>query len=208
MFRGGKIPKVKGKKYNDMFDMFTFLRDPNEIFGHVDFIKASDIGVTAEVTMKKEVKPSIFIPLRSASIMYDGMGHAISAIFDVDDKALDEVRTTLKKHTSSNFTSYNEMHKPDPAQKRKAREVLDWKLANPGLDFPIQSIINIEEVKEIQCSVCKAKIQPNAELHYVAKSCGLVSLFSGETEEVHHDAYDCPLCGSQILLGQRLKKLK
>ena len=74
--------------------------------------------------------------------------------------------------------------------------------------LPPQIKIDISELEEIQCKACKAKFQPNTEFHYVTKSLRLISPFSDVTEPVLHDAYDCPLCGSQIILGERLERLK
>lgn len=65
-------------------------------------------------------------------------------------------------------------------------------------------VIDIEDVEEIQCGVCKAKLMPNVELHYIAKSISN-GLFSSQ-HPVKYDAYDCPLCGCQIILGQRFEK--
>ena len=85
---------------------------------------------------------------------------------------------------------------------------VDDMLASNTVDFPKQIKIDVSELEEIQCKACKAKFQPNTEFHYVAKSRRLIAEFSDVTELVLHDAYDCPLCGAQIILGERLERLK
>lgn len=169
MLRGGKTAKIKDIKHDDRMDTFTFAHFLfGEPIGHVDAIKISEEGVTAEDTMKK--------------------------------------------HTPPNFTCYDAMHKQE--QKRRTPSWWDIKKGQNLFDIfdyienpPSPIVINTEELKEIQCSVCKAKMQPNAELHYVAISSKRTNPFY-TSEEALYDAYDCPLCGSQIILGQRLEKLK
>lgn len=211
MQRGAR--KIKNNKHNDRIDAFAFAYSLfGEPFGHVDAIKISEEGVTAKVTMKKEQpKPQLWLPLDSAEICYTGDGKAVAAVFDADDEALIPfgLKLSQQKHRPSTYQRILYQQEKFEEKRKEAFSWWDIKKANPGLmDMPSPVIINIEELKEIQCNVCKAKMQPNAELHYVVKSRGLVSLFSGETEETLHDAYDCPLCGSQIILGPRLEKLK
>lgn len=61
-------------------------------------------------------------------------------------------------------------------------------------------------MNQLECRVCGYKFNAIVERHYVArdniKSDAAVA-FSGEYEVKHYDAFDCPLCGSQIITQER-----
>lgn len=57
----------------------------------------------------------------------------------------------------------------------------------------------------LECEVCGTKFNAIAEKHYIARDTekiGLVASF-GVTEGNLYDAFDCPMCGSQILAKMR-----
>lgn len=53
----------------------------------------------------------------------------------------------------------------------------------------------------LECKVCGTKFQALAEKHYIAKDnarTGAIVVLSNDEEKIY-DAYDCPICGSQII---------
>lgn len=48
----------------------------------------------------------------------------------------------------------------------------------------------------LKCNVCSHEFSASAEKHYVARNNH--TLFGGE--EILYDAFDCPVCGCQIII--------
>lgn len=66
-------------------------------------------------------------------------------------------------------------------------------------------------IKKITCKVCGKVFYPKAE--YIARdrivNGGLINAVNGNSIEAkNYDAMDCPECGCQIVLKERLKKEK
>ena len=132
-------------------------------------------------------------------------------IFEADDEALMPilVHSTLKVRPSQRYATISKSMKEvvDYTAKQKNRSRRISEMLDVIDTLPQQIKIDVSELEEIQCNACKAKFQPNTEFHYVAKSKSRSNpLYIAD--ELLHDAYDCPLCGSQIILGERLERLK
>lgn len=57
----------------------------------------------------------------------------------------------------------------------------------------------------LECKVCGTKFKALAEKHYIAKDnarTGAIVVLSNDEEKIY-DAYDCPICGSQIIAQER-----
>ena len=72
----------------------------------------------------------------------------------------------------------------------------------PGMDE--------QKIKTIECKVCGNKIVPKKENKYVVKDRvsmgGLNNAFSGQYSEPKlYDAFDCDICGCQMVAKERLK---
>lgn len=58
----------------------------------------------------------------------------------------------------------------------------------------------------IKCKVCGCEFPPVAERHYIARdngNVGLVAAFQSNAEENIYDAFDCPMCGCQVVVNER-----
>jgi len=58
----------------------------------------------------------------------------------------------------------------------------------------------------LECKICGCKFHAIAERHYIARDNGksiLAVAFGSELEEKLHDAFDCPVCGCQIIAQER-----
>ena len=57
----------------------------------------------------------------------------------------------------------------------------------------------------LKCKICGTEFPAIKEKHYIARDnnrTGAVVVFSKDEEKIY-DAYDCPLCGSQIIAQER-----
>lgn len=60
------------------------------------------------------------------------------------------------------------------------------------------------------CKICGASFQPISAIHYIAREReerAFLDLSAGYREPKLYDAYHCPLCGSQVIAGERLPML-
>lgn len=58
----------------------------------------------------------------------------------------------------------------------------------------------------LECKVCGCKFNAIVEKHYVARDngkTGLAIAFSSTNEESLYDAFDCPMCGCQVIAKER-----
>lgn len=119
----------------------------------------------------------ILIPLTSAKIVWRGNGftpnNVESAVFEDDDPViLSFIHALLKLNDSLDFSS---------------------------ISFEIKETIDTTELKDITCRVCNAKFPPQKENRYIAEQTTL-SFMSGAST-MPHEAFDCPVCGCQNLVG-------
>ena len=56
-----------------------------------------------------------------------------------------------------------------------------------------------DKAQRIECSVCKAKIIPKKE-----ETIEQIGKYLGEVFVDRYDVMDCPVCGCQIKLGERI----
>lgn len=73
-------------------------------------------------------------------------------------------------------------------------------------------IPDMEPPKTLVCEVCGSKIVPNKDNRYTAtdRPCtgGLSNAITGSyTEPKEYEAYDCKICGCQLIVQERLKKV-
>ena len=57
----------------------------------------------------------------------------------------------------------------------------------------------------LKCKICGTEFPAIKERHYIARDnikTGAVVVFSKDEEKIY-DAYDCPMCGSQIIAQER-----
>lgn len=52
----------------------------------------------------------------------------------------------------------------------------------------------------MKCKVCGCEFTPISERHYIARDARESGLFIGEPKL--YDAFDCPCCGSQSIVGE------
>lgn len=56
------------------------------------------------------------------------------------------------------------------------------------------------------CQCCDHTFTPNKEMHYVVKETPKPCIIKlGEPGTTQYDAFDCPQCGCQIIVGERLR---
>ena len=55
----------------------------------------------------------------------------------------------------------------------------------------------------LECKVCGCKFNATEERHYIARDNAVNGSFFGTSEPKIYDAYDCPSCGSQIVVKER-----
>lgn len=72
-------------------------------------------------------------------------------------------------------------------------------------------IPDMQPPKTYKCGVCESKIVPNKNNRYVVKerlsSGGIGQAMSGVyTEPAEYDAFDCPVCGCQMVAKKRLRR--
>ena len=62
----------------------------------------------------------------------------------------------------------------------------------------------------LKCKICGIEFPAIKERHYIARDnnkTGAVVVFSKDEEKIY-DAYDCPLCGSQIIAQERKRNFE
>ena len=62
----------------------------------------------------------------------------------------------------------------------------------------------------MKCKICGTEFPAIKEKHYIARDnnrTGAVVVFSKDEEKIY-DAYDCPLCGSQIIAQERKRNFE
>ena len=57
----------------------------------------------------------------------------------------------------------------------------------------------------MKCKVCGLKFTPTKEIMYIGKESEHTGIF---TDTVYYDCCDCPRCGRQHILGDRIARLK
>lgn len=58
----------------------------------------------------------------------------------------------------------------------------------------------------LECKVCGCKFNAISERHYLARNngkTGIAVAFGSNSEESIYDAFDCPVCGCQIIAQER-----
>lgn len=66
--------------------------------------------------------------------------------------------------------------------------------------------INVKNQLMTYCQCCGHTFTSNKEMHYVAKDTPPVTLIKlSEPGIKQYDAFDCPQCGCQIIVGERLR---
>lgn len=58
----------------------------------------------------------------------------------------------------------------------------------------------------LECKVCGTKFNAIVEKHYIARDngkTGLAIAFGSNSEESLYDAFDCPMCGCQVIAKER-----
>lgn len=55
----------------------------------------------------------------------------------------------------------------------------------------------------LKCKACGKEFEANLVRHYVAKDNGPVGICLSGTEVNLYDAFDCPVCGCQIIVQKR-----
>lgn len=61
----------------------------------------------------------------------------------------------------------------------------------------------------LECKICGCKFNAIIEKHYIARDdgkTGLAVAFCSTNEETLYDAFDCPMCGSQIIAKERKRE--
>ena len=62
----------------------------------------------------------------------------------------------------------------------------------------------------LKCKICGTEFPAIKERHYIVRDnnkTGAVVVFSKDEEKIY-DAYDCPLCGSQIIAQERKRNFE
>lgn len=65
--------------------------------------------------------------------------------------------------------------------------------------------------KMLKCKVCGCEFEASKKDHYVSRSngkTGLMSSFGNEDECTLYDTFDCPRCGCQMVMKQRVQSRK
>ena len=59
----------------------------------------------------------------------------------------------------------------------------------------------------LKCKICGTEFPPVMDKHYIARENGiqggLVQLSNGKQEGKIYDAFDCPMCGCQVVVQDR-----
>ena len=65
-------------------------------------------------------------------------------------------------------------------------------------------------IKKIKCNVCGCKFTSDESMHYIARDnqeTGLAASFGSKMEPALFDAFDCPECNCQVIVGKRKREL-
>lgn len=62
----------------------------------------------------------------------------------------------------------------------------------------------------LKCKICGTEFSAIKERHYIARDNGKTGAFAtlSKDEEKIYDAYDCPMCGSQVIAQERKRILE
>ena len=62
----------------------------------------------------------------------------------------------------------------------------------------------------LKCKICGTEFPAIKEKHYIAKDPGTTGAVRAvyNNEEKIYDAYDCPMCGSQIIVQERKRNFE
>lgn len=62
----------------------------------------------------------------------------------------------------------------------------------------------------LKCKICGTEFPAIKEKHYIAKDTGMTGAVIAvcNREEKIYDAYDCPMCGSQIIVQERKRNFE
>ena len=62
----------------------------------------------------------------------------------------------------------------------------------------------------LKCKICGTEFPAIKEKHYIAKDPGMTGAVIAvcNREEKIYDAYDCPMCGSQIIVQERKRNFE
>lgn len=66
-------------------------------------------------------------------------------------------------------------------------------------------------MNKIKCNVCGLEMIPEIKNHYISRNAGKIGLnavVSGGVEPELFDSFDCPQCGSQIIMQGRKRIFK
>lgn len=70
--------------------------------------------------------------------------------------------------------------------------------------------MKIKSRKMLECKVCGSKFAPDREQVYTAREYisrgGINEVIAGMKEPEVYDCYDCPVCGCQIVVQERLRR--
>lgn len=62
----------------------------------------------------------------------------------------------------------------------------------------------------LKCKVCGIKFRPTTWRRYAAvgnKTTGVAAVLGGTEKPIIYDAFDCPSCGCQIVVNERLRRV-
>lgn len=84
----------------------------------------------------------------------------------------------------------------------------NWKHRNRKIFIP-----NMKPPKRYECKVCGSEIIPSKDTRYVVQerlsTGGISSALSGTyAEPKEYDAFDCNICGCQLVAKERLKRVE
>ena len=63
----------------------------------------------------------------------------------------------------------------------------------------------------LKCKICGTEFPAIKEKHYISRDngkTGLSSAFGSNDEEKIYDSFDCPMCGSQIVVQERKRNFE
>lgn len=61
----------------------------------------------------------------------------------------------------------------------------------------------------LKCKICGTEFHPIKDKHYITRDdgkIGMAAAFGSNPEEKLHDAFDCPMCGCQIIAQDRKRE--
>lgn len=82
----------------------------------------------------------------------------------------------------------------------------EWRKRQKQIEIPQ---MKMKSRKLLECRVCGNKFAPDKEQVYTARECisrgGINGALAGMKEPEVYDCYDCPVCGCQIVVQERLR---